>query len=358
MAKKIIYFFFIFLFFFTVLNFLLAFIWPKITDYRISKGKYYSDEIINLIGIKPDERADFFKEMLIDRKFQYYKFIGHYEKDTDNQKYLNVNFFEGRKIENNLNCKKNFFFFGSSNTFGYNVKDDQTIPANFKKIISEKYKNRNYCVYNFGSAYYYSTQETIFFITNLLRDKINKNDFVIFIDGLSEVGNTENKVDESIKNLFNYSNLKPWEKISFTAPLFFESLPIIQLYNRFFRKINKKENDVLFDEYEILSVFQKNVSIRKSICETFEIKCFTFLQPFPYISGIFDEKKLLRGSQNREEEFKKKYHLLKNTNYTIDISDALNDMNELSYVDAGHYSPKASFEIAQSIYLKILKDLN
>ena len=33
-------------------------------------------------------------------------------------------------------------------------------------------------------------------------------------------------------------------------------------------------------------------------------------------------------------------------------------MNELSYVDAGHYSPKASFEIAQSIYLKILKDLN
>ena len=58
----------------------MAFIWPKITDHRISKGKFYSDEIINLIGIKPEERADFFKEMLIDRKFQYYKFIGHYEK--------------------------------------------------------------------------------------------------------------------------------------------------------------------------------------------------------------------------------------------------------------------------------------
>ena len=66
MTKKIIYFFFIILLLFTVLNFLLAFIWPKITDHRISKGKFYSDEIINLIGIKPEERADFFKEMLIE----------------------------------------------------------------------------------------------------------------------------------------------------------------------------------------------------------------------------------------------------------------------------------------------------
>tara|TARA_B100000953_G_C18026680_1_gene421962 strand:- start:187 stop:1263 length:1077 start_codon:yes stop_codon:yes gene_type:complete len=358
MTKKIIYFFFIILILFIALNFVLAFIWPKITDYRISKGKFYSDEVVDLIGIKPEERSEFFKEMLIDRKFQYHKFIGHYEQDTDNQKYLNVNFSDGRRIENNINCKKNFFFFGSSNTFGYNVKDDQTIPANFKKIISEKHKNKDYCVYNFGSAYYYSTQETIFFITNLLKNKINKDDFIFFIDGLSELGNQETKVDDSMKNLFNYSNLKPWEKISFTTPLFFESLPAVQLYKRFFRKISSKENNIPFNENEILSVFQKNVVIRKSICENFEINCYTFFQPFPYISGIFDEKKLLRGSQNREEEFRKKYLLLKNTNYVVDISDALNEMGELSYVDAGHYSPKASFEIAKLIYLKIFNDLN
>ena len=33
-------------------------------------------------------------------------------------------------------------------------------------------------------------------------------------------------------------------------------------------------------------------------------------------------------------------------------------MDELSYIDAGHYSPQASFEIAKSIYLKIFNDLN
>ena len=41
---------------------------------------------------------------------------------------------------------KNFIFYGSSQTFGYNVKDNQTIAANFKNILDKNYKD--YCVYN------------------------------------------------------------------------------------------------------------------------------------------------------------------------------------------------------------------
>ena len=362
MIKKSIYFCFFILFAFIIINFLLVLIWPKITNYNINKGKFYPDKVLELIEIQPNERSQFFREMLIDRKFQYQKFIGHYEQDTNNQKYLNVNLDNGRKIENNINCERSFFFFGSSNTFGYNVKDNQTIPANFKKILLEKNKNKNYCVYNFGSAYYYSTQETVFFITKILNDKIKKNDFIFFIDGISENGNQENKVDEKIKELFTFSNYKIWEKIYFTAPLFFESLPVVQLYERIFReKIRKtklKEKDLIIDDDEIFNVFQKNVIIRKSICEGFQINCYTFLQPFPYISGNFEKNILVRGSTNKEIEFKKKYQLLKVANNIFDITSALDNMQELSYVDAGHYSPKASAVIAETIYMKILRDLN
>ena len=357
MIKKIINFIFSFIFAFIFLNVILAFIWPYITDYRIKSGSFYSDDVLNLIEILPGEQVEFYKETWLDRKFQYVKFVGHYEKTSEKQKYVNADIDNGRKIENNLNCEKNFFFFGSSNTFGYNVKDNQTIPAQFKKILSENFKNKNFCVYNFGSAYHFSTQETIFFITNLLKNKINKGDFIFFIDGLSEIGNQETKVDQKIKFLFNYTNLKFWEKFYFTVPLFLESLPIVQLYKRFLVKTKSKKNVNVVNQDEILNVFQKNVIIRKAICLDMEINCYTFLQPFPQVAGVND-KKLIADAPDRQDKFKKKYNLLKKTKYIVDISDALNNMKELSFVDVGHYTPKASYAVANSIYLKILKDLN
>ena len=357
MIMKIINFIFSFIFAFIILNVILAFIWPYITDYRIKSGRFYSDDVLNLIEILPGEKVEFYKETWLDRKFQYVKFVGHYEKTSEKQKYVNTDIDNGRKIENNLNCEKNFLFFGSSNTFGYNVKDNQTIPAQFKKILSENFKDKNFCVYNFGSAYHFSTQETIFFITNLLKNKINKGDFIFFIDGLSEMGNQETKVDQKIKFLFNYTNLKFWEKFYFTAPLFLESLPIVQLYKRFLVKTKSKKIVNVVNQDEILNVFQKNVIIRKAICLNMEINCYTFLQPFPLVAGVND-KKVIANAPDKQDEFKKKHNLLKKTKYIVDISDALNNMKELSFVDLGHYTPKASYAVANSIYLKILRDLN
>ena len=68
------------------MNILLVYFWPKITDYRINKGKFYPDKVLELIDIQPKERANFFREMLIDRKFEYHKYIVHYEQNTKNQK--------------------------------------------------------------------------------------------------------------------------------------------------------------------------------------------------------------------------------------------------------------------------------
>ena len=60
MIMKIINFIFSFIFAFIILNVILAFIWPYITDYRIKSGRFYSDDVLNLIEILPVSKKQTF----------------------------------------------------------------------------------------------------------------------------------------------------------------------------------------------------------------------------------------------------------------------------------------------------------
>lgn len=370
MKKRIFKFFFIYpIVIFIFLNIILALLWPIINDFKIKNKTFYHNEILKIIDIKKNEESAFYKEMWINKKFKYLQFTGQYENETSNQKYLNVTKNDGRKINNKKNCTKRFFFYGDSRTFGYNVKDNQTIPANFKKIIEETYPNKNFCVYNFGSASHFSTQETIFFQTHILNKKIKRDDFIFFLDGLLEAGNKKTRIDNTLNDLFKATNNKYWNSYKFTFPFFFDSLPLIQLYKRVLHKIKLKysnlnikneisEKEITTKKEETFFVFQNNVNFRKAICNELDLNCFTFLMPFPLITGVYDNK-IAEG--NNLEFLKKrnleKYQLLKNTDGIIDIKNALDNEIELSYVDTGHFSPKASFAIAKTIYLNIEKNL-
>jgi len=79
----------------------------------------------------------------------------------------------------------NIFVFGGSTTFGYGVADDQTIPYYLQsRLIKSNHGDRRICVYNFGCAFYTSTQERIQF-EQFLQSGI-KPDRAIFIDGLND----------------------------------------------------------------------------------------------------------------------------------------------------------------------------
>ncbi len=81
--------------------------------------------------------------------------------------------------------KENFnvFVFGGSTTFGYGVADEETIPSQLQQRLG-KSSTRRVSVYNFGRAYYYSSQERILF-GNLLAGGVVA-DVAVFIDGLNE----------------------------------------------------------------------------------------------------------------------------------------------------------------------------
>lgn len=344
MKKKIFNFLLSAVFIFILINILISIIWPTLTDFRMKSKTFYSNEKLELIQITPEEQFEFYKEMWNYRKFNYVQFVQGYEKTKKNQKYVNVNIENGRKIENNNNCIRNFIFYGSSQTFGYNVKDNQTIAAYFKKILDKNYKN--YCVYNFGSASHFSTQETIFFITHVLKNKAKKNDFIFFLDGMTEFGNKKTRISHNIEKLYDYFNLKYWDKYYFATSLLFESLPLVQLYKRIKTKksensnLNQKVSDDLKEETR--QVFQKNILIRKGICQELEINCNTFLIPAPL---------------SFKKNYAWKYELLKKVENIVDISSLLINQEKISYIDDVHYSPIASNKIANSIFSNIKNDI-
>ena len=76
------------------------------------------------------------------------------------------------------------FIFGGSTTFGYGLPDNNTIPSNTYRILTEQQDNKKVAVYNFGQSNYYSTQEMLLF-TRLLQQGITP-DVAVFIDGIND----------------------------------------------------------------------------------------------------------------------------------------------------------------------------
>lgn len=336
---------------FFLLNFAILIIWKGIYNFALSKKDIYSDKVKKEIGIKKDEEIEFYKEFWIDRKFKYVKYIGELENYTTTQKYLNITKDKGRYNGVNNNCEQNILFYGSSSLFGYNVKDNQTIPFYFKEILNQN-SNKRFCVFNFGSASHFSTHENIFFQNQFINKIISKNDILIFFDGTAENGNYNSKADLVLENLFTYSHYDLMDKYLFTLPLTIKTLPIFQIFKIF---KNKDNNELFNDNFEeIFFIFQTNVNIRNKLCSFLELKCFTFLQPLPFITGKEDKSHLnIKNVASKKDFWENKYNFLKFTNGVYDLNDILKTNNRISFVDPIHYSPTASKIIANDIFKKL-----
>ncbi len=363
---------------FILLNIFIVFTWPIYINYKFKNYYPYSIEIIDKLKMSKEDSLQLYIETWIDRSFTYSQFLEHVESETKG-KYVNISKEFGRKIENPNTCKKRFFFYGGSTTWGYNVADNQTIPAYFLKVlIDNNYKN--FCVYNFGGGSYFSTQENIRFQKHLLEGKIKKNDFIFFIDGMNESGLRKTRATDYLSEAFKPANEKFWNIYKFTLPIFIKSLPIVQLSNRLLKKFFNLDLDqnvgiagsIRLIPNDLLVTYERNIKIRKGICKVEEINCYTFLQPFPGIHGVYfstrDGVKLKEGDKlggapeigrlGQLVELKQKYEVLKEAKGKVDISTALDTMSELSYVDGAHYSPDANELIAERIFKEIKVNLN
>jgi len=79
----------------------------------------------------------------------------------------------------------NIFFFGGSTTFGYGVRDDETIPSVLQDLLPRQGCTSPIYVYNFGRGGHNSSQEQILFARLLLGGFTPQ--LAIFLDGINEV---------------------------------------------------------------------------------------------------------------------------------------------------------------------------
>jgi hypothetical protein len=353
---------------FISLNFILGWAWEIRTNLKFKNFKPYDDVVLAALNLSQEDGLTLYLETFIDRKFDYEQFTEHAENSGYKNKFVNVTPQLGRKTISPENCKRNIFFYGGSTTFGYNVKDDQTIPSYLGKTLLKK--KQEICVKNFGRGSYFSSQENILFQKHILNKKIRSEDIIIFLDGINENGNRNSRNTRFLYEMNKATQLKYWDMYKFTFPIFFDSLAINQFIKRLQKKYNlyKKseldQNNVFDLNENIKHVFQKNVLIREGICKNLNLHCYSFLQPFATIHGKYFDKPTQGAIETRvlnieeNKQLIKKFKLLKETKNIINIYDSLDNTMFLSYVDGVHYSPLANEKISNKIYSIILDKLN
>ncbi|MEJ2718625.1 MAG: SGNH/GDSL hydrolase family protein [Deltaproteobacteria bacterium] len=127
------------------------------------------------------------------RLHQEYDDFTQFRETAFASKYVNVSPLGFRPIKNQAawpptKRHPTVFVFGGSTTFGYGVKDDETIPSYLQELIREQTGTETQ-VYNFGRAYYFSSQERVLMEKLILEGVVP--DVAIFIDGFNDLYSTD-----------------------------------------------------------------------------------------------------------------------------------------------------------------------
>jgi hypothetical protein len=149
--------------------------------------KYYH---INIDKYYPDLTKNEINKLLIEsyQPFQHEPFVEFRERARSGI-YVNVDENGFRRSTAQSRWPPNphdpvIFVFGGSTTFGYGVRDEDTVVSAISNAIRKDTRYSRAQIYNFGRGFYWSTQENILFTTVLL--SAVKPSMAIFIDGLNE----------------------------------------------------------------------------------------------------------------------------------------------------------------------------
>ena len=240
----------------------------------------------------------------------------------------------------------NVFVFGGSTTFGYGVTDGETIPSALQGRLKAS-SPRRICVYNFGRAHYYSSQERILF-GNLLAAGLVP-EVAVFIDGLNEFYYRNDAPEYSfelrfaVNQSFPSSRKRPEEEI--WANLMRQITPISR-----FATLGPELADGICHRY------LRNREMIEGMAKARGIKTVFVWQPVPTYKfdrkfHPFAEKDFGRHGVSGEG-----YHRMAQWRQTnapatneLWLADMQENASEPLYVDAVHYSPKMCSLIANEI---------
>lgn len=171
------------------------------------------DNIRKLYNLKKGQEVQSYRDLLNEiwitpRPVSYSPFI-EYKEAAFSGKYLSVSPLGYRLGESQSPWRTNkpkIFVFGGSTSFGYGVKNNETIASYLQKKLLVEYK-LDFAVYNFGASAYDSSIERVLF--EKLLSEGEKPTIAIFIDGLNDMyfHDIPGKTVLSDELQFNYEHL-------------------------------------------------------------------------------------------------------------------------------------------------------
>jgi hypothetical protein len=340
-----------------ILNF---FAWMRLTSPSSQyKPEYFLNRQEVYPGYTPDDIALLMKETWYE-PFQYEPWVGFKEKPRAG-KFVNISKegfrYSHRKEINLKDDGLKIYVFGGSTTFGYGVDDASTIPAYLEKRIASAHADKKIQVFNFGRAYYYSTQE-LALLLQLLRNG-HRPDIAIFIDGWNESPEAPYYTGE-MSFLFDAYNYSP-DKLK---SIVMEQIPLIR-YVQTKVNIAKSKRQISIkttfrkDPVDIRNEYLQNREIMNMLAAQYRFSAYFFIHPAPgYRNSYAKHKFWKQRSTESVHEMRKKMELLETTTNhqnAFSMTDLLADYRKQPFVDEIHFTPEvcdllAGF-IAQKIYI-------
>jgi hypothetical protein len=293
-------------------------------------------------------------------KFAYAPFLG-YTYDAVSGKWLHIDRHGFRRCSdngpwppnpNNLNV----FVFGDSTIFGYQVTDDQTIPACLQKLLQGKC-SKTVKVYNFGVKDYYSTLEQIQF-SNLLETGI-RPDVAVFIDGTSDIDHYKDEplFASEMTQLMDERSAGPME----ACRRYVAQQPLMELV----KAMRTEPERITGNEVaSAIHMYLENRRLNEAAANTYKVKTLFVWQPTP--SYEYDLKyhpypqhrrnwrdagygyaEMARIVKSHPQEYGKNF---------LWLADMQKQAKEPLYVDSDHYCPKFCEAIAGEIAGKLFQE--
>jgi len=307
-------------------------------------------------GYTPVDIALLMKETWYE-PFQYEPWVGFKEKPRSGT-FVNISK-EGFRysLRKQINLKEEGFkiyVFGGSTTFGYGVDDASTTPAYLEKRIAKAQGNKEIQVFNFGRAYYYSTQE-LALLLQLLREG-HRPDVAIFIDGLNESPDAPYYANE-LSFLFDSYNYSP----SALRSIVLEQIPLIRYVQT---KVNIARlkgpvpgKPLREDPVEIRNEYLFNRDIINMLATRYQFSAYFFIHPAPgYRNSYANHKFWKQRSTASVSKMTKKMELLETTTNdqnAFSMTDLLTDYRKQPFVDEIHFTPEVCDLLAGFIAQKI-----
>ena len=292
----------------------------------------------------------------------------HVNEQPYSGRYVNVDPHGFRKSKNQgpwppMNKHFSLFFFGSSTSFGYGVRDAETVSSYLQELLPGEALKKTLRVYNFGRGHYYSTPERILF--EQLVAKGHVPDMAIFLDGLNEFFFYQDDgtvVSDRFAQLLRGDVQKLYfRELRKRSPVLRTLRETRKNVKRFFTKdiVTKRKERHVADPARLQQIIDRYV-INKKLIEAvgtaFNVTTVFAWEPVasyrydlalhPFAREGFGRQEYARSGYPLMADYVKSHDLGNNFIWCADIGQ---DATQPLYVDLTHYSPRMSKMLAQTI---------